>query len=168
MPEGHGWTLHAHPLFLDQVERLLTAVEQAKRSDPDTWQGKADTKLMGALRALILDRIPRDPLAAEFRQGNTLGREHRHWFRAKFAGNRFRLFFRADSQAKVIVYAWVNNRDTLRKAGAGSDPICRFWAHAGQRQSAGRLASVTGDSDRPEYAQPVQRNRARRHAGQSR
>lgn len=126
MLERHGWTLHAHPLFLNQVERLLTAVERAKQSDPGTWQGKADTKLLAALRTLILDRIPRDPLAAEFRQGNTLGKEHRHWFRAKFAGNRFRLFFRADSQARVIVYAWVNDRDTLRKAGAGTDPYAVF------------------------------------------
>ncbi len=126
MLERHGWTLHAHPLFLDQLERLLAVVERAKRSDPQGWQDKADTKLLAALRALILDRIPRDPLAPEFRQGNTLGREHRHWFRAKFAGNRFRLFFRADSQAKVIVYAWVNDRDTLRKAGAGTDPYAVF------------------------------------------
>ena len=126
MLERHGWRLHAHPLFLDQIERLLAAVERAKRSDPAGWQGKADTRLLAAIRALILDRIPRDPLAPEFRQGNTLGREHRHWFRAKFAGSRFRLFFRADSQAKVIVYAWVNDRDTLRKAGAGTDPYAVF------------------------------------------
>jgi len=124
--QRHGWSLHAHPLFLDQVERLLAAVERAKRADPEGWQGKADTQLLGAIRALILDRIPRDPLATAFRQGNTLGRQHRHWFRVKFAGNRFRLFFRADSQAKVIVYAWVNDRDTLRKAGAGTDPYAVF------------------------------------------
>jgi toxin YhaV len=124
--ERHGWRLHAHPLFLDQIERLLAAVERAKRADPEGWQGKADTRLLAAIRTLILDRIPRDPLAPEFRQGNTLGREHRHWFRAKFAGNRFQLFFRADSQAKVIVYAWVNDWDTLRKAGAGTDPYAVF------------------------------------------
>ncbi len=90
------------------------------------WQGKADTKLLAALRGMILDRIPRDPPAPEFRQGNTLGREHRHWFRARFAGGRFRLFYRADLQAKVIVYAWVNDRDTLRKAGATTDPYITF------------------------------------------
>ncbi|MDN3562848.1 type II toxin-antitoxin system YhaV family toxin [Paeniroseomonas aquatica] len=122
----HGWHLLAHPLFLDQLERLLTAVERAKRADPEGWQGKADARLLAALQALLLDRIPRDPLAAEFRQGNTLGPAHRHWFRAKFGGNRFRLFFRADSRAKVIVYAWVNDRDTLRKAGAGTDPYAVF------------------------------------------
>ncbi len=126
MLEQHGWSLHAHPLFLDQVERLLAAVKRAKRSDPEGWQSKSDTRLLAAIRGLILDRIPRDPLAPEFRQGNMLGREHRHWFRAKFAGNRFRLFFRADSQGRVIVYAWVNDRDTLRKAGAGTDPYAVF------------------------------------------
>lgn len=113
-------------MFLDQLERLWEAVERAKRSSPEGWQGKADTRLLAALQVLILDRIPRDPLAPEFRQGNTLGREHRHWFRAKFAGNRFRLFFRADSQARLIVYAWVNDRDTLRKAGAVTDPYAVF------------------------------------------
>ena len=122
----HRWYLLAHPLFLDQLERLLAAVERAKRADPESWQGKADARLLAALRALLLDRIPRDPLATEFRQGNTLGPAHRHWFRAKFGGNRFRLFFRADSRAKVIVYAWVNDRDTLRKAGAGTDPYAVF------------------------------------------
>ena len=126
--ERHGWRLHAHPLFLDQLERLLTAVELAKRADPEGWRGKADAKLLAAIRALMLERIPRDPLAPEFRQGNTPAPARRHWFRAKFGGNRFRLFFRADSRAKVVAYAWVNDRDTLRKAWAGSDPYAVFAA----------------------------------------
>ena len=124
--ERHGWRLHAHPLFLDQLERLLAAVERARRSDPQGWTGKADTRLLAALGALLLDRVPRDPLAAKFRQGNTLGRGRRHWFRAKFGGNRFRLFFRAASRARVIVFAWVNDRDMLRKAGASSNPYVVF------------------------------------------
>lgn len=124
--ERHGWRLYGHPLFLDQLERLVAAVDRAKRSDPGGWQQNSDARLLSALKALLLDRIPRGPLAAEFRQGNTLGPAHRHWFRAKFGGNRFRLFFRADSHARVIVYAWVNDRDTLRKAGAGSDPYAVF------------------------------------------
>ena len=126
MLEQNGWRLYAHPLFLDQLGRLLASVERAKQSDPAGWQGKADARLLSAVRALVLERIPRDPLAPEFRQGSTLGKDRRHWFRAKFGGNRFRLFFRADSQARVIVYAWVNDRDTLRKAGAGTDPYAVF------------------------------------------
>jgi toxin YhaV len=124
--ERHGWQLYAHPLFLDQLERLLASVERARRSDPDGWQDKTDARLLAALTSLVLDRIPRAPLSPEFRQGNTLGKDRRHWFQAKFGGNRFRLFFRADSQAHVIVYAWVNDRDTLRKAGAGTDPYAVF------------------------------------------
>lgn len=126
MLERHGWRLFAHPLFLHQLDRLLASVERAKRADPKGWTSKADARLLAAVQALILDRIPRDPLAPEFRQGNTLGHAHRHWFRAKFGGNRFRLFFRADSQARVIVYAWMNDRDTLRKAGASTDPYVVF------------------------------------------
>lgn len=97
-------------------------MERAKRSDPQGWQERADARLLVALRALVLDRIPRDPLAPEFRQGNTLGPARRHWFRAKFGGNRFR----PGSRARVVVYAWVNDRDTLRKAGAGTDPYAVF------------------------------------------
>jgi toxin YhaV len=57
------------------------------------------------LHGLVLERIPRDRLAPEFRQSNSHGPAYRHSFRAKFAGNRFRLFFRVDSRAPVIVYA---------------------------------------------------------------
>ena len=103
MLERQGWRLYAHPHFLAQLERLVTAVERAKRADPEGWRTKTDARLLAALNSLVLDRIPRDPLAAAFRQGNTLGKDHRHWFRAKFGGNRFRLFFRADARARVIV-----------------------------------------------------------------
>jgi len=122
----HGWTLYAHPLFLDQLNRLLAATTRAKKSDPKNWRQNANAKTLAAITTLILDRIPQNPLSPEFRQGNTLGPEHRHWFRAKFGQNRFRLFFRADARAKIIVYAWVNDRDTLRKQGAATDPYAIF------------------------------------------
>jgi toxin YhaV len=153
----NGWRLLAHPLFLDQLERLVASVERARRADPAGWAGRADAKLLTAIRTLVLDRIPRDPLAPEFRQGNTLGTARRHWFRAKFGGNRFRLFYRADSRARVIVYAWVNDRDTLRKAGAATDPYAVFAAMlaggnppddwpalmaAAEREVAARLAAL--------------------------
>lgn len=124
----HGWRLLAHPLILDQIGWLLAAVERAKRVDPRGWQGKTDAKLLAVIQSLALDRIPQNPLAPEFRQGNTLGPERRHWFRAKLGCARFRLFFRADSRARVIVYAWVNDCDTLRNAGAASDPYAVFTA----------------------------------------
>lgn len=126
MLQRHGWQLFGHPLALDQIEKLVAAAERARQSDPSGWKGNANVKLLASLRDLMLERVPRDPLAAEFRQGNTLGPAHRHWFRARFGANRFRLFFRADSVSRIVVYAWVNDRDTLRKAGAATDPYVVF------------------------------------------
>jgi toxin YhaV len=54
-----------------------------------------------------------------------MGMAYRHWRRAKI-GRRFRLFFRYDSKAKVIVFAWVNDAHTLRSAGSSSDPYAVF------------------------------------------
>jgi toxin YhaV len=126
VPQRHGWRLFGHKLMLDQLDRLIVAAERARTFDPTGWQGNANVKLLATLRDIMLDRVPRDPLTAEFRQGNTLGPAHRHWFRAKFGANRFRLFFRADSASRIVVYAWVNDRDTLRKAGSANDPYAVF------------------------------------------
>ena len=147
MLQRHGWGLLGHKLLLDQLDKLIVAAERARQSDSDGWQGNANVKLLAALRDLMLDRVPRDPLAAAFRQGNTLGPAHRHWFRAKFGANRFRLFFRADSTARIVVYAWVNDRDTLRKAGAASDPYAVF---------AGMLASGNPPDDWPKLLAAAQ------------
>jgi toxin YhaV len=122
----NGWTLYAHPLFTDQLDRLTTAVEKAKRKDPKTYQSTANAKLLAQLQRLAFENIPVDPARPEFRQGGTLGPSRKHWFRAKFGGGRFRLFFRFSSSAKIIVYAWVNDSETLRTYGAKSDAYAVF------------------------------------------
>jgi toxin YhaV len=78
--ERHGWRLFGHPLFFDQLDRLHAAVARARRIDPAGWRGNSDARLLAAICTLVMDRIPRDPLAPEFRQGNTLGRLHRLGF----------------------------------------------------------------------------------------
>jgi toxin YhaV len=121
-----GWELFAYPLLLDQIERLASAVERQKRKNPKSFHTSANFKLLAALRLLLFDTIPADPMRPEYRQGGTLGEHRRHWFRAKFGGRRFRLFFRFDSKAKVIIYAWVNDSETLRTYGARSDAYAVF------------------------------------------
>ncbi|TPK61168.1 type II toxin-antitoxin system YhaV family toxin [Mesorhizobium sp. B2-3-3] len=117
----NGWTILAHPLFLDQLEKLTEAVEALKAKKPDEYQKNASTKLLAALNKLVFQTIPADPTATVYRQGSTLGEAHKHWFRAKFGNGRFRLFFRYDSTAKVIIFAWVNDEITLRTYGAKTD-----------------------------------------------
>jgi toxin YhaV len=97
----------------------------------------------------MLERVARDPLDPAFRQGNTLGPAHRHWFRAKFGGNRFRLFFRADARARVVVYVWVNDRDTLRKAGSASDPYAVFARMLAQGEPPDGLGGAAQGSAGP-------------------
>ncbi|MGS0649154.1 type II toxin-antitoxin system YhaV family toxin (plasmid) [Komagataeibacter nataicola] len=117
----NGWTILAHPLFLDQLEKLTDAVEVLKAKKPKKYQREANTKLLAALSKLVFQTIPADPTATVYRQGSTLGVAHRHWFRAKFGNGRFRLFFRYDSTAKIIIFAWVNDETTLRTYGAKTD-----------------------------------------------
>jgi toxin YhaV len=126
MLEVNGWQLFAHPLFLDQVEKLAAAVEKARAKDPRGWRKSANAKLLAALRQLVFETIPQDPTRPEYRQGGTLGEGRKHWFRAKFGGGRFRLFFRYSSSARVIVFAWVNDENTLRTYGAKSDAYAVF------------------------------------------
>ena len=59
--------------------------------------------------------VPSDPNREEYRQGNTMGTDFRHWRRAKI-GRRFRLFFRFDSKSRIIIFAWVNDENTLLAA----------------------------------------------------
>lgn len=121
MIEINGWTILAHSLFLDQVERLAQAVHKARTKDPDGYESTANAKLLAAIIKIISQDIPSNPGNKQYRQGNTLGPERRHWFRAKFGNGRFRLFFRFESESKTIIYAWVNDEKTKRTYGASTD-----------------------------------------------
>jgi len=124
--EIDGWQLFAHPLLIEQLERLIAMVERSRAKDPRSYRDGANAKLLAALRRLLFETIPEDPTRSEYQQGDTLGPENRHWFRAKFGGQRFRLFFRYDSRAKVIINAWVNDSDTLRTYGHKNDAYAVF------------------------------------------
>jgi toxin YhaV len=117
----NGWTILFHDAIVGQLKNLAEACRRARKADPKNFRLNANVKVFAALAKLILEVIPADPSRPEYRQGNTLGVEYRHWFRAKFFG-RFRLSFRYDSLAHIIVYAWVNDERSLRQHGGRSDP----------------------------------------------
>ena len=121
----HGWTLLFHDCLIDQLRKLYHAVQRAQRSDPAGFASNANVKVFHTLSRLMLEVIPQDPSRDEYRQGSTLGPRYRHWRRARI-GRRFRLFFRYDSRAKVIVYARVNDQSTLRSSGSRTDPYAVF------------------------------------------
>ena len=116
----NGWTLFAHPLFLDQVAELAEKVAALKAANPAGYRGKNATKRLAAITKLMFEEIPSDPADPKFRQGNTLGDEHRHWFRAKFF-QQYRLFFRFHAESRIIIFAWVNDDTTLRAYDSRTD-----------------------------------------------
>ena len=114
-----GWSIFAHPQFLDTFEPLVAQVERLRTKDQKGYTAKNSTKRLAAIVKLAFEIIPQDPARPEYRQGATLGDEYKHWFRAKFF-QQYRLFFRYHRESRIIIYAWVNDEDTKRAYESGS------------------------------------------------
>ena len=131
MIQRHGWNLLFHECLSEQLQKLHFAAQRAQQQDPHGFEANANVRLFAALSKLIFDAVPSDPNREEYRQGNTMGTAFRHWRRAKI-GRRFRLFFRFDSKSRLIVFAWVNDENTLRSSGSKSDPYMVFQRMLGR------------------------------------
>ena len=116
----NGWAIYAHSLFLNQLENLIQTVEQLKIKDPKCYKKKNAAKRLYAINKLAFENIPQDPTLDKYRQGGTLGNERKHWFRGKFH-QQYRLFFRYHKEAQIIIYAWINDRKTLRAYNSKTD-----------------------------------------------
>lgn len=153
----NGWTLFAHPVFLEQLETLTTQVEALKRKDPAGYTRKNATRRLAAIAKLAFEVIPQDPARPEYRQGGTLGDDHKHWFRAKFF-QQYRLFFRFHAQAQVIVLAWVNDEDTKRAYESADDAyrVFRRMLDSGRPPSdwAQLLAEARAEGERLGRSKP--------------
>ena len=132
----YGWTVFAHPLFLAQIEALAQQVDTFKRKDPTGYKKKNASKRLAAITKLAFDVVPQDPTRPEYRQGGTLGENHKHWLRAKFL-QQYRLFFRYHASSKVIVYAWVNDEDTKRTYESSDDAYRVFRKMLATKSDAG-------------------------------
>jgi toxin YhaV len=129
----NGWTIFAHPLFLEQMNALISEVESLKNKNRINFSKKSSAKRLAAITKLAFDVIPQDPSKTDYRQGNTLGEDHKYWFRAKFF-QQYRLFFRYHAASKIIVYAWVNDQDTKRAYESSNDAhrVFRKMLESGQ------------------------------------
>ena len=115
-----GYAIFAHPLFLDQLEALAREVEVLKQKDSLDYIKKNAARRLAAISSLAFEVIPLNSARPEYRQGGSLGVEHKHWFRARFF-QQYRLFFRYHAPSKVIVYTWVNDEDTKRAYESSND-----------------------------------------------
>lgn len=116
----NGWTVFCHPLFLDELASLIEIVEALKEKDPQNFEKKSAAKHLAAIAKLAFEVIPQDPSLPDYRQGGTLGNDHKHWFRAKYF-QQYKLFFRFDSASKIIVFVWVNDEKNKRAYRSKTD-----------------------------------------------
>lgn len=116
----NGWKIFGHSLFLDQVEELIAQVRFLRQKYSANYTKKNAAKRLAAIEKLSFEIIPQDPTLANYRQGTTLGDNHKHWFRAKFF-QQYRLFFRYHFESKIIVFAWVNDEGTKRAYRSKTD-----------------------------------------------
>ena len=64
----NGWTIYAHPLFLDQLDALIVEVEALRAKDPQGYGSKNASKRLAAITRLMLQDIPQDPSRKEGQQ----------------------------------------------------------------------------------------------------
>ncbi|WP_330959049.1 type II toxin-antitoxin system YhaV family toxin [Photobacterium sp. 53610] len=131
----NGYGLYALKIFNQEYRRLqaevdrLTSkaeklVEEDKVDEAEKILSRPAIKLFEAVRFVTLGQVPIDPNSANFRLGKTLGKGYTSWRRVKKMSlpDRYRLFFRFTSTPpKSIVYAWLNDESTQRKAGSKTD-----------------------------------------------
>jgi toxin YhaV len=120
--------LYGHPFFIARLTTLVDEVEALVVADPDGFHHHSHYKLLECVQHQIETVVPRNPGDPLFSLGSTLGRAHSHWRRVKRGlPQRYRLFFQYRSAApQTIIYAWLNDEATLRKAGAKTDVYAVF------------------------------------------
>jgi toxin YhaV len=100
------WTIFFHPLFYAQWFSLVEKVKRLKsKLEPSDFVVHADVKLLKALDVGIKEKISLDPFASHF----VLQKPLQKYGRLKKMGlpNRYRLFFRAFKEKKVIIILWL-------------------------------------------------------------
>ncbi len=122
----NGWRIGFHAELLLQLEKLISAVEQERRQRPDRPPRSQPAQILAALRQLMFVDVPQEPGRNIYRHGGTLGKHRKHWFRAKFGNGRYRLFFRYRLSDRVLIFAWVNDQETLRTYGSSTDAYAVF------------------------------------------
>jgi toxin YhaV len=122
----NGWRIGFHAALLLQLEKLTAAVEEERSRNPERPSRSQPAQILASLRKLMFEDVPQDPGRKIYRQGDTLGKKRKHWFRAKFGNGRYRLFFRYRLSDRILVFAWVNDERSLRTYGSSTDAYAVF------------------------------------------
>lgn len=117
----NGWLVLYGPEFARTYERLRAEVRKLKNElPPDVYPRHATVKLFAHVRRFVRDIAPANPNATDFMLEGDLAR----FRRGKGYGipDRYRIIWVFSSTRRVIIFLYLNDESTLRKAGAATDP----------------------------------------------
>jgi toxin YhaV len=120
--DAHGWTILFYTDFRVQWEDLTDrAIKLKSRLAPEDFVRHVDVKLLKAIDMGIRHKIAIDPFASHF----ALRKPLQKYGRLKKMGlpQRYRLFFRAFANQKVIIILWLG---FPRKEGDRQDCYAAF------------------------------------------
>lgn len=123
-----SWNLYYFRLFADILNALEHEVTRLKtEKSPEEFKSHPKTLLLKSVINQITVEVPKDPTHRDFLLGNTLGKTHTDWRRVKKGlPQRYRLFFKFSSMKSSIIYVWLNDQNTYRKAGSKTDVYAVF------------------------------------------
>lgn len=124
------------PHFSDRYDQLELRLWYLARKYPDTFQNHADVKFFARIRK-AMDTCLTQPEHESYQLGNTLakqkykgkplGKGYSHWRRIKKdMPDRYRIFFQFSCEDKEVIFAWLNDRCSLRREGSLADVYAVF------------------------------------------
>lgn len=145
------WQLFYFKLFKAALDELEQFVSKLALQDPSSYKAHPKTRLLASVYKAITQLVPANPDHPDFRLGKTMGSQYSNWRRVKKGmPERYRLFFRfASSPVKLVVYAWFNDEDTLRKTGSKTDVYEVFRRMLARGDVPTSIDDLLRDSSRP-------------------
>jgi toxin YhaV len=144
----NGWQIFYYKAFAATLGELEAEVTKLATKDPKGYKAHPKTRLLASVYEAVTRRVPANPEDAQFRLGKTLGPANKHWRRVKEGlPARYRLFFRfASKPVRLIVFAWLNDEDTLRKAGSKTNVYAAFQRMLARGEVPGDINALLQES----------------------
>ncbi|MGA8163458.1 MAG: type II toxin-antitoxin system YhaV family toxin [Waddliaceae bacterium] len=117
------YLLKFHSFYADRIASLKKQLIKLKKSlSPQEYREHPEVKFAARLRKATQEIIPEDPDRSEYRLKGSLKKFRRY----KQGLQRYRLFFCFSNKPPIIVYLYINDRNSLRKEGSKQDPYSIF------------------------------------------